>query len=32
MIKPKLKNVKQLKDFGYKSRSIKDELSENLGS
>jgi len=30
MIKPKLKNVKQLKDSGYKSRSIKDELSENL--
>ena len=30
MIKPKFKNLKELKDSGYKSKSIKDELSENL--
>ena len=30
MIKPKFKNLKELKDSGYKTKSIKDELSENL--
>ena len=29
MIKPKFKNLKELKDSGYKTKSIKDELSEN---
>ena len=28
--KPKIKNLKELKANGYKSKSIKDELSDNL--
>ena len=30
MEKPKIKNLKELKASGYKSKSIKDELSDNL--
>ena len=30
MEKPKIKNLKELKATGYKSKSIKDELSDNL--
>ena len=30
MEKPKIKNLKELKANGYKSKSIKDELSDNL--
>ena len=30
MNKPKINNLKELKASGYKAKSIKDELSENL--
>ena len=30
MEKPKINNLKELKATGYKSKSIKDELSDNL--